>query len=66
MRKTNSSWSYNGKSVPDKDKVKVLFEELRAVFEKEETTKVGVILIMKAYLPNFEHVETGRSLDSKM
>lgn len=54
------------KPIPDKDKVKVLFNELTSVFEKEETTKEEVIAIMKAYLPNFEHIETGRSLDSKM
>ena len=54
------------KPIPDKDKVKDLFKELTSVFEKEETTKEEVIAIMKAYLPNFEHIETGRSLDSKM
>lgn len=54
------------KPIPDTNKVKVLFDELTSVFEKEETTKEEVISIMKAYLPNFEHIETGKSLDSKM
>lgn len=54
------------KEISDKNKVDVLFNELTSVFEKEETTKEEVIAIMKAYLPNFEHIETGRSLDSKM
>lgn len=54
------------KEIPDKDKVEVLFNELTSVFEKKETTKEEVVAIMKAYLPNFEHIETGRSLDSKM
>ena len=54
------------KEIPDKKRVKVLFNELTSVFEKEETTKEEVVAIMKAYLPNFEHIETGRSLDSKM
>lgn len=54
------------KEIPDKHKVEVLFNELTSVFEKEETTKEEVITIMKAYLPNFDHIETGRSLDSKM
>lgn len=54
------------KEIPDKDKVDVLFNELTSVFGKEETTKEEVVAIMKAYLPNFEHIETGRSLDSKM
>ena len=28
--------------------------------------KDGIIAIMAAYLPNFEHIETGKGLDSKM
>ena len=55
-----------GKEIPDKDKVAKLFTDLNAVFAKEYTTKEEVVAIMKAYLPNFEHIETGKSLDSKM
>lgn len=55
-----------GKEIPDKERIKELFKKLNAAFEKEETTKEEVIAIMKAYLPNFEHIETGKSLDSKM
>ncbi len=55
-----------GKQIPDKEKVAKLFVNLNAAFAKEETTKEEVIAIMKAYLPNFEHIETGKSLDSKM
>ena len=54
------------KEIPDKDKVNVLFDELTKSFETEETTKEEIIAIMKGYLPNFEHIETGKSLDSKM
>ena len=55
-----------GKEIPDKERIKELFKKLNAAFEKEETTKEEVIAIMKAYLPNIEHIETGKSLDSKM
>ena len=55
-----------GKTIPDKEKVSVLFKELNDSFEKKETTKEEVVSILKAYLPNFEHIETGKSLDSKM
>lgn len=54
------------KSIPDKQKVTNLFEKLNVVFDKEETTKEEIIAIMKNYLPNFEHIETGKFLDSKM
>ena len=55
-----------GKEIPDKERVNLLFKNLTAVFEKPETTKEEVISILKDYLPNFEHIETGKSLDSKM
>lgn len=55
-----------GKEIPDKRKVEKLFVDLNAAFSKKETTKEEVVSIMKAYLPNFEHIETGKSLDSKM
>ena len=55
-----------GKQIPDKDRVEILFRNLNAAFEKESTTKEEIVDIMKEYLPNFEHIETGKSLDSKM
>lgn len=54
------------KNIPDKQKITNLFEKLNVVFDKEETTKEEIIDIMKSYLPNFEHIETGKFLDSKM
>ena len=29
-------------------------------------TKMAIVSILKVYLPNFEHIETGKGLDSKM
>ena len=55
-----------GKQIPDKDRVEILFRDLSAAFEKDTTSKEEVVSIMKGYLPSFEHIETGKSLDSKM
>lgn len=55
-----------GKEIPNRDKIYKLFEDLNNAFNKEETTKGEVIEIIKDYIPNFEHIETGKSLDSKM
>lgn len=55
-----------GKKIPDKERIFTLFKNLNAVFEDSEPTKEEVITIIKEYLPNFEHIETGKSLDSKM
>lgn len=66
MERFKSLGVITGKAIPDKEKVEKLFVELNAAFSKPATTKDEVISIMKAYLPNFEHIETGKSLDSKM
>ena len=55
-----------GKPVPDRDKLRRLFDRLTAAFDKEDTSKEDITAIIKDYLPNFEHIETGRSLDGKM
>ena len=54
-----------GKEIPDKSKIEKLFNDLNEVFNRE-TTKEEVISVMQAYLSNFEHIETGKNLDSKM
>ncbi len=54
------------KAIPEKNNIEILNKELKNAFEKEETTKEEIVLIMKKYLPNFKHIETGKSLDSKM
>ena len=55
-----------GKEIPDQAKVRKLFMNLNAAFVQEETNKEDVIRILHEYLPNFEHIETGKCLDSKM
>ena len=55
-----------GKGIPDQEKIKVLFTKLRRFFEMNSASKEEVITIIKEYLPNFRHIETGCSLDSKM
>ncbi len=66
MERFSSLGVITGKPIPDKNRVKKLFVDLSTEFDKKETTKEAVIRIMKDYLPNFEHIETGKSLDNKM
>ncbi len=54
-----------GKSIPERCRIVRLFNDLNEAFEKG-TTKDEVVSIMHNYLPNFEHIETGKSLDGKM
>ena len=55
-----------GKEIPENKRIEELFITLTSLFEKKETTKEEVVSAIKKYLPNFEHIETGKSLDSKM
>lgn len=66
LHRFNALGVVTGKAIPNKEKIKQLFEKLDTSFNQGETTKEAVISIMKEYLPNFEHIETGKSLDSKM
>ena len=66
MKRFKSLGVITGKMIPDKSRIEVLFRDLNAVFDKEKATKEEVVKIIKDYLPNFEHIETGKSLDSKM
>lgn len=43
-----------------------IFTRLRTLFASQEVTKAAIVTILKNYLPNFEHIETGKSLDQKM
>ena len=54
------------KEIPDVSRIEILFKKLNTAFEKSDTTKDEVVSIMSEYLSNFEHIETGKSLDSKM
>ncbi len=46
--------------------VNAFFEELEAIFHKDDFTKAQVVDAIKAFLPNFQHEETGKNLDQKM
>lgn len=54
------------KELPDKHSLDNLISNLNNAFSKTDTTKEEIVLILKEYLPNFNHLETGKSLDSKM
>jgi hypothetical protein len=44
----------------------VIFDKFNTLFQSRNITKAAIVDILKAYLPNFEHIETGKGLDSKM
>lgn len=54
------------KAIPNRDELKILLKSLSDVFSLDSTTKEEIIDLLKGYLPNFEHVEMGKNLDTKM
>ena len=45
------------------DEVKKDFDQ---VFENPKSTKADIVSVIKKYVPDFEHIETGKHLDQKM
>ncbi len=54
------------KPVPDRARLMDMIASLDGAFESKKCTKSDIISIIQQYLPNFEHIETGKSLDGKM
>lgn len=54
------------KNIPDKSILNYMMDQLEKIFESGCNDKDEVVKILESYLPNFRHVETGKSLDSKM
>ncbi|MCR5656073.1 MAG: polysaccharide biosynthesis protein [Butyrivibrio sp.] len=55
-----------GKALTDRKAVQKLIEDLTDIFENENATKDKVVSRISDYLPNFNHIETGKSLDNKL
>ena len=54
------------KPATDRSKVEALFKNLTDAFAAKNPEKEDIVKIIKDYLPNFQHIEKGKSLDSKM
>jgi FlaA1/EpsC-like NDP-sugar epimerase len=46
--------------------IDTIFDQLHSLFESKNVTKAAIVDILKVYLPNFAHIETGKGLDMKM
>lgn len=66
MRHFKSLGVITDKPVPDKKRIKEIIDELDRAFESGSCKKEDIVKIISVYLPNFEHIETGKGLDNKM
>ena len=56
------------KNAPKKTKtdVQVMIRELRETLNREQIRKNEIIQLIQSFIPNFNHIETGKNLDQKM
>lgn len=54
------------KEIPDKKALEEFLRRIDDILSKKTVSKEEVISEIRTYLPNFEHIETGKSLDNKM
>ena len=55
-----------GKASKNINEIETWIQKLEELFAGSGTKKEEVVTLIKNYLPNFEHAETGKSLDAKM
>ncbi len=48
------------------ENIELMISDLVRLFAKEEVTKTMIIDLLKSYIPNFGHIEKGKSLDQRM
>jgi len=51
---------------PSFSEMEVTIKEIETLFKGDSYNKEDIIKIMNKILPNFNHIETGKSLDQKM
>lgn len=66
MHRFKSLGVITDKRICDRRKLAALLDKLNAAFDGDTSTKADIVRIIGEYLPNFDHIETGKSLDSKM
>ncbi|MEL6720771.1 MAG: nucleoside-diphosphate sugar epimerase, partial [Bacteroidota bacterium] len=49
-----------------KSNLNATLKDFRDLFTKDRITKSDIISLLNQYLPDFSHIETGKSLDQKM
>lgn len=66
MQRFHSLGVIQNKPIPDKNAIWTLIHTLKKAFESDKCNKQEIVDIISDYLPNFNHIETGKSLDGKM
>ncbi len=52
--------------IPSKSDIDETLKDFKKLFDDEDVDKAKVVSLISKYLPDFSHIETGKSLDQKM
>lgn len=66
MKRFSSIGVVSSKKIPNVDKVCELIDMLEQEFDDKDVSKMKIVNLIKEYLPEFSHIESGKSLDGKM
>ena len=50
----------------DISEIDEIFSKLQQIFASDHVSKADIVEALKEWLPNFDHIEKGKGLDSKM
>lgn len=66
MKRFKSLGVIESKPKRSTEEVNKFFIDLEQLFSKDNITKQEIVSAIKTFIPNFEHIETGKNLDQKM
>lgn len=55
-----------GQGTKQLSEIERMFEKVKAMFKQEDLNKSKIVTLIKDFIPNFEHIEKGKSLDQRM
>jgi len=54
------------KNIPSMDNINLLLNEFTAMFDNNTVNKASIVALIGKHLSDFQHIETGKTLDQKM
>ncbi len=66
MSSYNALGVIQNEEVPASSNINTMLDEISSLFENKGVDKAAVVSLMSKYLTDFQHIETGKSLDQRM
>lgn len=66
MNLFNALGVIKNENIPSQKDIQFLIQEFDLLFDNQSISKSDIVELLRKYLPDFNHIETGKSLDQKM